>query len=450
LRDEFKIERLVDFADLPVFGGALTYVSIFTLINSKPSNFPVYNVESILKAQVFDFGEPIEINIADLNSDNWILTDIKATKILSKLNQHENLSSLGNCNYGIVSGSDSIFIVENKNIEFYKLEKKILLPLLRAENCGRYSEVKAKKFIIYPYTTTNGGTSLMSEDYLMSEYPNTYRYLLDNKSTLEERKDSRKTLEGAEDWYKLTRFGILNLFNKIKIVYPGETKHNKFGIDYNKSGYSGARVFSITLEDNIDSKLNLLSLLGILNSSLIEFFLHSNAPLKQGGYYSYSSTILNTIPIPKNFIDINKDGIIDDILSYYSALKSLLEKFNNYVSGTLEISNISRKLENWNELNFGDFIKELNKTIKATNKRRAKEAIIILDENEERHETTPYEVILTLTKKDEFEWMELFEDNKKKAQVLQSQIVSTEKEIDQMVYELYGLTKEEIEIVENS
>ncbi|TYA53120.1 hypothetical protein [Formosa maritima] len=41
-------------------------------------------------------------------------------------------------------------------------------------------------------------------------------------------------------------------------------------------------------------------------------------------------------------------------------------------------------------------------------------------------------------------------DNKKKAQTLQSQITQTEKEIDQMVYELYGLTEEEIKIVECS
>ena len=55
-----------------------------------------------------------------------------------------------------------------------------------------------------------------------------------------------------------------------------------------------------------------------------------------------------------------------------------------------------------------------------------------------------------LTKTDEFEWLELFEDNKKKAQELQKQIEQTDKQIDQMVYELYGLSEEEIEIVENS
>ena len=55
-----------------------------------------------------------------------------------------------------------------------------------------------------------------------------------------------------------------------------------------------------------------------------------------------------------------------------------------------------------------------------------------------------------LTKKDEFEWLELFEENKKKAIKLQTQIDTIEKEINQMVYGLYGLTDEEIEIVETS
>ena len=58
--------------------------------------------------------------------------------------------------------------------------------------------------------------------------------------------------------------------------------------------------------------------------------------------------------------------------------------------------------------------------------------------------------IASLTKKDEFEWLDLFEENKQKAQDLQTQINQTDKEIDAMVYELYGLTDEEIEIVENS
>lgn len=58
--------------------------------------------------------------------------------------------------------------------------------------------------------------------------------------------------------------------------------------------------------------------------------------------------------------------------------------------------------------------------------------------------------IPTLTKKDEFEWLELFEENKKNAQDLQIQINQTDKEVNRMVYKLYSLTEEEIAIVESS
>ena len=46
------------------------------------------------------------------------------------------------------------------------------------------------------------------------------------------------------------------------------------------------------------------------------------------------------------------------------------------------------------------------------------------------------------------EWMEVFETKKAEAQALKAQIEKTDKEIDQMVYALYGLSEEEIGIVE--
>ena len=51
---------------------------------------------------------------------------------------------------------------------------------------------------------------------------------------------------------------------------------------------------------------------------------------------------------------------------------------------------------------------------------------------------------------DEMDWMEVFETKKAEAQNLKAEIDKTDKEIEQMVYELYNLTEEEIQIVENS
>jgi type II restriction/modification system DNA methylase subunit YeeA len=58
--------------------------------------------------------------------------------------------------------------------------------------------------------------------------------------------------------------------------------------------------------------------------------------------------------------------------------------------------------------------------------------------------------IKELTKLDEMDWMDVFETKKAVVQALKQQINTTDREIDAMVYELYGLSEEEIAIVENS
>lgn len=53
-----------------------------------------------------------------------------------------------------------------------------------------------------------------------------------------------------------------------------------------------------------------------------------------------------------------------------------------------------------------------------------------------------------VTPKTKLEWLEIFEDTKNQLQELQTQIATTDKEINTLVYKLYDLTEEEIKIVE--
>jgi hypothetical protein len=50
----------------------------------------------------------------------------------------------------------------------------------------------------------------------------------------------------------------------------------------------------------------------------------------------------------------------------------------------------------------------------------------------------------------EAEWLQYFNEQKEQAQALKLEIDETDKEIDNLVYNLYGLTAAEIELVENS
>ena len=82
------------------------------------------------------------------------------------------------------------------------------------------------------------------------------------------------------------------------------------------------------------------------------------------------------------------------------------------------LEKLSKKLESWFDLSYDDFLKELKKL----------------------------KIELTLSQK--AEWEDYFLQEKTKALACQSNIQATDREIDQMVYELYGLSEEEIEVVE--
>jgi len=174
------------------------------------------------------------------------------------------------------------------------------------------------------------------------------------------------------------------------------------------------------------SKLNTKFLLILINSKLFSWYNIKNSP--KGNRVTFPKILIGDI---RNFpiIEILNSKqhsfveIADKILSINKDFQQITQKFTTYFSSQYNLEKLSGKLEKWYELSFVDFIKELNKAIKAV-------------------KGTP------LTKKDEFEWMDLFEENKKKALEIKAEIDKTDKEIDQMVYELYGLTEDEIKIVE--
>jgi type I restriction-modification system DNA methylase subunit len=181
------------------------------------------------------------------------------------------------------------------------------------------------------------------------------------------------------------------------------------------------------IDDETQSNFIIEYIISILNSKLMSF------------YFRYSNNEFDTLfpkirvaefkKLPIKIAELEVQQVakteVDVLLSTKSNEISVVEKFKRYFLHSYSLNKVSRKLENWYELDFSEFIKELNKTIKKAG-------------------GTP------LTKKDEFEWLELFEENKKKAQDLQTQINQTEKEIDTLVYNLYGLTQEERAIVEQS
>ena len=117
--------------------------------------------------------------------------------------------------------------------------------------------------------------------------------------------------------------------------------------------------------------------------------------------------------------------LVEEIIEFTARNEKIIINFQKYLQSQFSLEKLSKKLQNWQELDFSEFIKEINKAIKKVDGEK-------------------------LTRMDEMDWMEVFETKKAEAQALKAEIDKKDNEIDTMVYELYDFTAEEIAIVENS
>jgi hypothetical protein len=165
-------------------------------------------------------------------------------------------------------------------------------------------------------------------------------------------------------------------------------------------------------------------LLVLLNSKLINFYhKYSFLDLEKDLFQKILIANCKKFPIKKITLSVQQPFIekANQILTLNKDLQEVSSKYQRTLQREFEqIDKLSKKLESWYDLNYADFLKELKKK----------------------------KVELSLSQK--AEWEDYFLAEQQKAIALKTKIDTTDKEIDAMVYELYGLTQEEIEIVENS
>jgi len=176
----------------------------------------------------------------------------------------------------------------------------------------------------------------------------------------------------------------------------------------------------IDIKMHFDEKFILSLLCSKLTTYYFSKFLSTDT--LQGAYSSIYPEDVREFPIikikeeeQKPFIDLS-----NQMLSLNKGLQETSQKFQRALEREFALDSLPKKLQDWYLLSYGDFIKELEKK----------------------------KVKLSLSQK--AEWEDYFLQESKKALALKTDIDTTDKEIDLMVYELYDLTKEEIEIVEKS
>jgi len=474
------ILRIVDFGDSGVFKDVTNYpcVIIFSRIKGLPKekkNIHCVLVhkskDNILKEEHFHkFKE--EFSSEDYSSflyprerltiDFWRMMPAKDQTIIDKIKKSSS-RTLGEISegvrVGVQTGANKFFILDEKTIKSYKLEHNILKKFLLGRDARRWRILWKGKYLIYPYEKQDKEMNLIDENTMKNKYSNTYEYLKQYKEELTKR-------WGIKTWYELPTFRNPEWFEQPKILTPGLSDKNNFVFD--EVGYffpkGGGDIYGFTLKNG--QRNDYLYLSGILNSNTIEYIIKHGSSIFSGKFYEYSTEYLEKLPIKlpetsdekklanqitkkvDEILELHKLGIvdIDAILEGEETEKICnLPKVAFSIKDDTQFDKIKVK-DDQIYINSQDFIEVKDKKIREY-------VEIFLNCNSEKFSklkdvktvilNIPVpksdEIIKEIIKKGSVDYTK----NKGKIQKL-------EEEINGLVYELYGLNKKEIAIIERN
>ncbi|MFZ2325070.1 MAG: DNA methyltransferase [Ignavibacteriaceae bacterium] len=422
---KYQFIQLIDFGELPVFSDASTFPMILIIRNTFLNNHFIHlqvsdlefsSLEELIKNQSASISQVL------IKNDNWNFSAKEEIGITAKMNvSAKTLSDYldGQIKFGIKTGLNEAFIIEEKvykEIVADNIDNSVVLKkFLDGDDVRKYHYNYRNKYLIFfpkGWTKLNYGIGLNQENSfrkISQQFPKIFEHLNKHKDKAIKRSDM------GDYWWELRACDYYSDFEKPKIIYPDIALEPRFTID-TEGYFPNATLFEIPKND--------LFLLSVLNSKLIWYYLTKICPVigdvNKRGRLRLKTIYIKNLPIKviesKELFELKAK----EMLRLYESFHSKQEIFLSRIESNFTIDKLSNKLKEFYNYDFKTFLSELKKKK------------------------------ITLTLKQQDEWEQYFNEYKTEINKLQQQISQTDKEIDQHVYKLYGLTEEEIKIVEES
>jgi REP element-mobilizing transposase RayT len=288
-----QIIEMIDFGDLRVFESATTYPCILVIEKAAP-HAPI-QVTQVGTSDFYSLNEYVQANRYPLESEHledsgWSLADPGVQALLHRIQAAgKPLGEYvdGKIFYGIKTGLNEAFVIDAETrarlIEQDPRSAELIKPFLAGRNIKRYEPPSSERFLIF----TQRGVRI-------KKFPAILAYLTQFKDRLIPRpKDYIGEWKGRKpgnyQWYEIQdTVEYSPRFEEPKIIIPAIVQSGSYILDMN-GFYSNDKTSIIASQA--------LYLLGLLNSRVCDFFLHSIASTKQGGYYEYKPMYVERIPI---------------------------------------------------------------------------------------------------------------------------------------------------------
>ncbi|OZV13650.1 hypothetical protein CIW83_03670 [Tissierella sp. P1] len=316
LANNVDILEIVDFYGAEIFKGIGVATAIYFFKNDKSDYNKVTvnkliddanqfedlkDLQEVIKSDLF---ERFDVEQVNLYTDRWILSPKSILNIYKKIESKakKRLGDVVTSFQGIITGCDKAFVLTSEEIEKNNIERELLKRWIKNRNVERYQ-------------VSDTDLSLIYSDLIQSEkkYPNSIEFIRNYRERLENRRECKN---GAKKWYQLQWGRDTALFEQPKIVFPYKASRNRFALDYNNV-YCSADVYSIIIKEEYKNEIPLEYLVGLLNSSIYEFYFKLFAKKMGRGIYDY---------YPNSVLDMKiiTEDIIDDVVCRVKQIMDLL------------------------------------------------------------------------------------------------------------------------------
>ena len=322
------------------------------------------------------------------------------------LSDYVSIEECFNVFQGIVTGNNDAFIFETEKDATEKgIEKELLHTLCHGRDIGKWGTRNLERKILYVDKHTN----------LIDCYNGAFNWLSSFKGTLMSR---RECIKNVIPWYALQWARIkseLDVQEKILIQNTrNESLKTRIVATIDKQGAYASQGINIIIPKS--ENYSIYFLLALLNSKLMNYLFS-----KKFLNLAIKAEYLKQVRFPNLSIEEQKPliDLADNMLSLHSTLQTKRNRFLHRLQENMPDIKINGTLENFDLYDFPKFVSELKKQ----------------------------KIKLTLVQQDE--WEEYFNHYKEECSKLANAITAADSKIDELVYQLYNLTEEEIKVVEN-
>lgn len=464
----YFVRKIVHFQGQQVFDNATTYVCLL-FVDKTPADGRSTSLVEVPRLPIDLDGIPERpISNSNINRESWILVDDSPASIMSKMSDHAIAIALGaitrphRC---LFTGLNQAFVVDKNYAIQNAIEKPVLKPILRGQDVKKWRVEYEDLFIIYPYQEIESQGTARTVAVDLSLYPNAKRHLEKSRDELVNRIEFSKHIRDPQE--RERRFFEFNdprspsQFEQAKIMVPDIQNHNAFV--YDEAGFYALNVvYVLNLLEGTDGHF----LTGILNSRLLEFFYKNIATAVRGGYYRYTTQYLEQLPIPlvsSSTPESERAGAAAQLIRAFEdfLMSADRESFNIAFDASLSlettpkdvlrdfISYLASKISQWSKECVAVRKELLDDMANLGNREQLQALRMSLDNGVDeiartavRRGSVPPPQVGRLT--------QLIEEAKSKVTPRSTQIAKAEFVLNQSTYKMFGITREEIEVIDGS